>query len=239
VIATELSREPRTLAFTMITSAFAIQATMLRDPRETADETTSYRRAGAGVETSPDLDLVRKCADKDAAAMQELVQRYQPKLSRFISRMLNSPEDTEEAVIDVFMRVWQQAGRFEGRSSVSTWVYRIAANVAYDARHRRRTRPQTTTFEDERLPVDSAVDVEQEALTSLERDQQAALMRRAMAKLGEKDRLLLVLYYVEELAYDEISGIAGCSYPVLKTRLMRARQRLRTVLESLEPEAAS
>jgi RNA polymerase sigma-70 factor (ECF subfamily) len=222
----------------MTTTAFAIQAIMLRDPGDTADEIASHRRARSGVEASPDLDLVRQCADRDAAAMQELVRRYQPKLTRFISRMLNSLEDTEEAVIDVFMRVWQQAGRFQGRSSVSTWIYRIAANVAYDARHRRRTRPQTTTLDDERYPVNDVVDVEQEALTSLERTHQAALMQRAMDKLGEKDRLLLVLYYVEELGYDEISVIANCSYPVLKTRLMRARQRLRTLLESLQPETA-
>ena len=170
--------------------------------------------------------------------MQEIVRRYQPKLARFIGRLLVSPEDTEEAVIDVFVRVWQQAGRFEARSSFSTWLYRIAANVAYDVQHRRKTRPQTLPYLSDELLVSDGVDVEETAIGSLERAHQSEVISKALSTLSEGDRLLLVLYYLEELDYEEIREIARCTYPVLKTRLMRARQRLRSALERMNAEVA-
>lgn len=194
------------------------------------------RRGRTDLENWPDIDLVRRCAERDAAAMQEIVRRYQPKLVRFIGRLLGSPEDTEEAVVDVFVRVWQQAGRFEARSSFSTWLYRIAANVAYDAQHKRKTRPQTLPYLSEEQMVSDAVDVEDVALKSLERDERAQVLQRALDTLTSSDRLLLVLYYVEEMDYEEIREIAQCTYPVLKTRLMRARQRLRAALDRLQTE---
>ena len=170
--------------------------------------------------------------------MQEIVRRYQPKLVRFIGRLLASPEDTEEAVIAVFVRVWQQAGRFEARSSFSTWLYRNAANVAYDIQHRRKTRPQTLPFLSDELLAAEGGDVESTAIQGLERAHQSEVLQRALDTLSEGDRLLLVLYYLEEMEYEEIREIARCSYPVLKTRLMRARQRLRSALERMNAEVA-
>lgn len=211
---------------------------MLRNAGTSADEDAPGRRGRTDLENWPDIELVRRCAQRDSAAMQEIVRRYQAKLARFIGRLLVSPEDTEEAVIDVFVRVWQQAGRFEARSSFSTWLYRIAANVAYDVQHRRKTRPQTLPFTSDELMPSGSVNVEDTALTSLEREQQSQVMQRALNTLSDGDRLLLVLYYIEELDYEEIREIARCTYPVLKTRLMRARQRLRAALEHLQAEVA-
>lgn len=209
---------------------------MLRGSIDNSENIALGRRGRTDLENWPDIDLVRRCAERDPAAMQEIVRRYQPKLVRFIGRLLGSVEDTEEAVIDVFVRVWQQAGRFEARSSFSTWLYRIAANVAYDVQHRRKNRPQTMPFVSEDLIVSNAVDVEDAALTSLEREHQSKILQKALDTLNSGDRLLLVLYYIEELDYEEIREIARCTYPVLKTRLMRARQRLRAALEHLQTE---
>ncbi len=189
--------------------------------------------------SSSDSDLMRGCAKRSQAAMEELTRRYQPKLYRFLMRMLASPEDAEEAVIDVFVRVWQQAGRFEGRASVATWVYRIAANVAYDTIHRRKTRPQTAAYVDDRAAASDVVDVEEAAIASVHRTEQAAVLQRALEALSPGDRMVLVLYYVEEMGYDEIKDVLHISYPVLKTRLMRARQRLKSALATRGAEIAS
>jgi RNA polymerase sigma-70 factor (ECF subfamily) len=217
-------------------TTLAAPGAMLRNAGRSVEDIAPCRRGRTDLENWPDIELVRRCAERDSAAMQEIVRRYQPKLVRFVGRLLVSPEDTEEAVIDVFVRVWQQAGRFEARSSFSTWLYRIAANVAYDVQHRRKTRPQTLPYaSDDLLPSDT-VDVEETAITRLEREQQSRVMQRALNTLSDGDRLLLVLYYIEELDYEEIREIARCTYPVLKTRLMRARQRLRAALEHLQAE---
>jgi RNA polymerase sigma-70 factor (ECF subfamily) len=190
------------------------------------------------TESDIDLRLVQRCAEHDSAALREIVQRHQSKLYGFLYQILGSPEDAEEATQDVFLRVWQHAGRFEGRSGFATWLYRIGTNVAYDLLRRRKSRGQTTSLEE--ATVVSTVDAEAQALEGLERAESAQQLQRALQELRDDDRLLLVLYYGEERDYDEIRAITGYSYPVLKVRLLRARRRLRTILEarmgeSMEP----
>ena len=196
--------------------------------------TGSPRHEPAERDGGPDLVLVRRCARRDSAALREIVGRHQPKLYGFLLQILGSHEDTEEAVQDVFLRVWQQADRFEGRASFATWLYRIATNVAYDRLRRRKARAVTTSLWD--VPAVAAGDAEQEALQSLEREERARLLQQALQRLRAEDRLLLVLYYGEELDYDQIREITRYAYPVLKVRLMRARQRLRAAMDALTPE---
>ena len=192
-----------------------------------------------GTDEGTDQRLVHRCAERDQAALQELVQRYQPRLSRFLSRLLESREDTEEAVLDVFLRVWQQAPRFEGRASFATWLYRIASNVACDQLRQRTRQHRTTPLEDDTVGtggLPESVSIEEAALNRLEGEERSKQVQRALQSLRVEDRLLLVLYYSEELGYEEIGQITKHSYPVLKMRLMRARRRLRTVMDGQATE---
>ena len=184
-----------------------------------------------------DEDLVRGCARGENAALEELVRRYQPMLSRFLARLLQSPEDTEEAVLSVFLRVWQHASRFQHRALVRTWLYRIAANIAHDLQRQKRSRPVQTPDWREDCASDS-IDIEQEAIGHLERQERAEALIRALEALNPNDRLLLVLYYYEQRDYDEIQAIMSLSYTILKTRLTRARRRLRDHLEITTAEAS-
>jgi RNA polymerase sigma-70 factor (ECF subfamily) len=166
--------------------------------------------------------------------MEELVRRYQAPIYRFLLRMMGSQEDAEEAALDVFVKAWQHAGRFQYRAKVATWLYRIAVNIARDAHSRKKSKPVDPWPEEhelDHLAVDSAED---EALQTLSREQDAAKLNRALEKISPSDRLILVLYYLEERSYDEIQEIAGLSYTVLKTRLARARRRLRQSLEAVD-----
>lgn len=215
----------------------AADTNMLKRTRDAGNEFSHARRGRVDLEVEPDGGLLELCAARQAPALEELVRRYQSKLYLFLYRMIGSTEDTEEAVLDVFVRVWQQCGRFEGRSSVATWIYRIAANIALDTKRRRRSRPQTLPFEEEDRLSAAEGSVESEALNRLQQVERSKVMDRALQTLSGGDRLILVLYYVEELDYDEIREIMQCSYPVLKTRLMRARQRLRTAIEAIGSEA--
>ena len=189
---------------------------------------------GAPDERGTELALVRRCARHDADALHEIVRRYQPRLFRFLRRIIGSHEDTEEAVQDVFLRVWQQAHRFDGRASFATWLYRVAANVAYDTLRRRKTQCPALTLAD--VQAVSPVNAEEEALNGLARAERTGRIQQALLRLRAEDRLVLVLYYTEELEYDEMCRITGYAYPLLKVRLARARKRLRSVLESLGQE---
>lgn len=162
------------------------------------------------------------------------MRRHRDVLFCFLCRLLDSREDAEEAVQDVFVRAWQHAARFENRARVATWLYRIAVNIARDMQARRRARPQTTSSAvDEQAQIVFG-DAESAALEHLESTERRSALERALRRLDSNDRLLLVLYYLEERPYPEMQTITGVSYPILKMRLTRARRRLRRLLEASE-----
>ena len=208
-------------------------------PSSRSDKEPPERAQQHGIEDDSDRRLVQRCAARDPAALREIVGRYQPRLIRFLGRLLGSQEDTEEAALDVFLRVWQQAHRFEGRSSFSTWLYRIAANVACDRVRQKAAQGRTVPFEEgvapHKAPAES-VNAEKVALSRLEREERSRQLGQALQSLRVEDRLLLVLYYTEEMGYEEIGRVTNQSYPVLKMRLMRARRRLRAVMDALAAE---
>ncbi|MEP6753950.1 MAG: sigma-70 family RNA polymerase sigma factor [Chthonomonadales bacterium] len=177
-----------------------------------------------------DEDLLRRCADGDGSSLEELTRRHQAAIYRFLLRMLGSPEDAEEAALDVFVRAWQHAGRFQYRAKVATWLYRIAVNIARDVHSRKRSRPQEPWPENGDLLSMSVGSAETDALTNLERNLSSQKLKVALQSLSDGDRLILVLYYLEDRDYDEIQAITGLSYTVLKTRLARARKRLRSII---------
>jgi RNA polymerase sigma-70 factor (ECF subfamily) len=204
--------------------------------RLSASEPTQYLRGDA--QGLSDEDLLRLCAQGESAAMQALVQRHQPRLYRLLYRLMGSPEDAEEAVLDVFVRAWQHAPRFQHRARVATWLYRTAVNIAHDSWDRRKVRPQTTSPEAYHLAQNAVGNAEEVALSHLEREDRSRDLQRALHALRAGDRLLLVLYYLEERPYQEIQAITKLPYTVLKTRLTRARHRLRKLLESRDRKTA-
>jgi RNA polymerase sigma-70 factor (ECF subfamily) len=190
------------------------------------------------IQSASDEDLLRLCAESKEAALDELARRYRTPLYRFLVRLLNSTEDAEEAVLDVFVRAWHHAPRFQYRAKVATWLYRIAVNIARDMHSRKRARPQETRPDSYELAQASIGSAEEDALHRLQREESSQALERALNKLSESDRVLLVLYYLEEREYDEIQAITELSYTVLKTRLARARRRLKTLMETENRNAA-
>lgn len=202
-----------------------------------ADRLGGAGRPMADAQGASDEALLQQCAEGDSAALQELVRRYQAPLYRFLLRMLGSAEDAEEAALDVFVRAWQHAPRFQYRARVATWLYRIAVNIARDMHSRRMARPQETRPDSYDLAQAAIGSAEDDALHRLEREDRAHALHAAMERLSDSDRLLLVLYYFEERDYDEIQAITQLSYTVLKTRLARARKRLKGYLDAQNRES--
>ncbi len=201
----------------------------VRNPLSTHPPAVTAR---APERSSTDEDLLRACASGDRDALKELTHRHQAPIYRFLLRMMGSPEDAEEAAIDVFVKAWQNAPRFEYRAKVATWLYRIAMNIARDAHSRKKGKIQQPWPEAEELNRMAVGSAEDDAVRKLELDRQSVRLHRALARLSEQDRLVLVLYYLEDREYDDIKRITGLSYTVLKTRLARARRRLRTLLDA-------
>jgi RNA polymerase sigma-70 factor (ECF subfamily) len=181
-----------------------------------------------------DEALLRLCAEKDSASLEELARRYQAPLYRFLLRMMGSPEDAEEAVLEVFVKAWQNAHRFQYRARVGTWLYRIATNLARDKHLWRISRPREVGLEIADVAHMLGGSAEEDALHRLELGERVQALQRALAQLNPFDRMLLVLYYLEEWDYSQIQALTELSYPVLKTRLSRARRRLRKALQAEE-----
>jgi RNA polymerase sigma-70 factor (ECF subfamily) len=191
-----------------------------------------FDRSRGGVLTASDEDLLRLCASGENGALEELVRRYRTPLYRFLARLTGSTEDAEEAVLDVFVRAWQHAPRFQYRAKVATWLYRIAVNIARDMHSRKKARPQENRPDSYELSQAAIGSAEEDALNRLHGEERSRMLESALKKLGDTDRLILVLYYLEERDYEEIQEITQLSYTVLKTRLARARRRLKSLLEA-------
>ncbi len=171
----------------------------------------------------------------DRGEFARLVDAYSGPLYRLALNMLGNPSDAEDALQNTFLKVFQHVDTFEGRSSMSTWLYRIASNEALMLLRKRR--PESTfsemTAEDEGDQISDPVQItdwcclpEEEFLNSEGR----TALNRAVEHLPEKLRIVFVLRDIEDLSIQETSQVLDLSETAIKTRLLRARLRLREEL---------
>jgi RNA polymerase sigma-70 factor (ECF subfamily) len=192
-----------------------------------------------------DADLLRRCAAADGRALRLLFDRYQAPLAAYLYRVLGCREDAEEAVADVFVRVWRSAAGFMGDASIKNWLYRIALHVAIDLLRRRRRAPQSVVpFADldAHLAAAAGDEPEQAFLDAYQHERDRHALQGALGRIGAEDRVLLGLLYFEGCSYETICALTGYSLATVKSRLYRARQRLqrrfveiRDSDEALEP----
>lgn len=174
--------------------------------------------------TTSDEDLLRRIAAGDQLAMRVLFSRHQTAVFRFVLRLVRDETVAEDAVSETFLDVWRQAGAFEGRSRVSTWLLSIARFKALSGLRRRR---------EAGLDEEKAAEIEDEADTpevvSQKRDKGAAI-RLCMERLTSEHREVLDLVYYHEASVEEVARIVGIPEGTVKTRLFHARKKLAELL---------
>lgn len=180
-----------------------------------------------GADARSDAELVRKVARHDERALHELVHRHGDWAARFAERLTGSPHHAEEVVQSAFLRLWQHADRWEGRSRFSTWFYRVVHNLAID-----QLRAQRQVMEplDESLP-----DTRPAVADEVERTQRDARVRAALARLPERQRSAIILSHYEDCTQAEAAQILGISEGALESLLSRARLALRQSLADERP----
>jgi RNA polymerase sigma-70 factor (ECF subfamily) len=179
-------------------------------------------------QTSYSLDALR---DGDRAEFARIVEEYSPMVYRLGLKMLNNPQDAEDILQETFIKAYKHIHSFDGRSSVSTWLYRIATNEALMSL--RKKRPDTISFDmpsiyesepQEPLQiVDWCCLPEDEYLTAEGR----LRLDQAAERLPESLRIVFVLRDIEGLSTRETAEVLNISEMAVKTRLSRARLRLR------------
>lgn len=195
-------------------------------------------KASINVEALSDHELVAAARDGDELAFQEVVRRYRTPITNFVYRMLNDYEMAIDLAQETFVRVFTSLGRYEANYSFSTYIYRIASNLAISEIRKRKRRRVVSLFgvftgEDGEAVEHDPADDRQLAEDALLEAERKRAVRRAIASLPEKYRTALVLRDIEDHSYEQIAAILDLSEGTVKSRINRARNLLREKLEHL------
>jgi RNA polymerase sigma-70 factor (ECF subfamily) len=174
--------------------------------------------------TTSDEVLIARIAKGDRLAMEELYGRYRVPVYRFVLRMVRNATIAEDLNSDVFLDVWRQAGTFEGRSAVSTWLFSIARFKALNVLQRR----PMEELDDEKAGAvaDQADDPE----IALAKKDKAAVLRACLLKLSAEHREIVNLVYYQHKSVEDVAGIVGIPEATVKTRMFYARKKLSELL---------
>jgi len=181
--------------------------------------------------TITDEELLAEARQGDQDAFHELIDRYAEGLFRLAFRLVGSGADAEDVLQETFLGAFEHMQRFEGRSTVKTWLSRILIRQAARC-HRRRSRRRTLP-----LPVGTGADkAEVRAGTSVSDDANRRLdVERALRQLGPEHREVVVLREFEGMSYSEMAQALGVPVGTVESRLYRARQALKEALNDYLP----
>lgn len=189
-----------------------------------------------------DLDLINQFRKGDQLAFEELLSRYSNKVFSLATRLTRNPEDAEEVLQDVFVTVHRKIAGFEGKSSFSSWLYRVTVNAAFMKLRKRRQDP-AVALEDvvaQSHNVAALNSPETAYVDSLSiRNEMLEALEAAIRKLPDDYRPVFVLRDVDGLTSREVGRILNLTVPAVKSRLHRSRLMLRRRLSRFfeEPRA--
>jgi RNA polymerase sigma-70 factor, ECF subfamily len=185
---------------------------------------------------APDHEWLSALERGDSAAFDRLVREMGPRVQAVIRRLLDDPNDIDDAIADTFATVFQKIGQFERGAQLSTWIHRIAVNAALLKLRSRRTRKElfagaltdeasgATSFEWRAGAVDSAD-------ASPEDSELESLLRTSILKLPENHRTVIELRDIQRRSPEETAATLGITRNAVKIRLHRARRALKSALE--------
>jgi RNA polymerase sigma-70 factor (ECF subfamily) len=178
------------------------------------------------MQATSDEALIGRIATGDKVAMQVLFARHHVRVYRFVLRLVRDQTQAEDLISEVFLDVWRQAGKFEARSAVSTWLLAIARYKALSALRRRP---------DEELDEETAAAIEDpgdDPETALEKKDKGEILRKCLTALSPEHREIIDLVYYHEKSVEEVAEIVKIPENTVKTRMFYARKRLAELLKA-------
>jgi RNA polymerase sigma-70 factor (ECF subfamily) len=180
--------------------------------------------------------LVEQCRRGDPHAFARLVALHEGMVFNLAARLLGETEEARDVAQEVFLQVFRTLGRFEGRSTLKTWIYRIVVNQC-----RNRQRWWRRRRKERSCPIDALTPADEARLAEagtgmegpderLERRERARAVQSALAQISFEHRAVLLLREVEGLSCEEIAGTLSLPEGTVKSRLSRAREALRRAL---------
>ena len=185
-----------------------------------------------------EIELVTRCQRGEAEAFDELVTRYRTRIFGMIYNMVHNEQDAWDLAQDAFLKAWKSIGRFRGKSSFYTWIYRIVMNVTIDHMRKKHVRGGAE-FDDavqlkeidpaaKTLPKADALPFER-----MERGELRLKIDNAIAQLTPEHRAVILMKETEDMQYHEIAEALECSIGTVMSRLFYARKRLQSLLKDV------
>jgi len=200
-------------------------------------EITLESTEGLSAGTDAESDLVELCRHGDPEAFARLVGLHERMVFNLAARLLGDTEEARDLSQDVFLQVYRSLGRFQGRSSLKTWIYRIVVNQCHNRRrswHRHRHEKcsaiEDMTAAEEAKASAACARPEASPFQQLDRNERAKRVQRALLAIPFHHRSVLVLREVEGLSCEAIASALGLPEGTVKSRLARAREALRVRL---------
>ncbi|MBV9968460.1 MAG: sigma-70 family RNA polymerase sigma factor [Xanthobacteraceae bacterium] len=179
----------------------------------------------ANTAASDDV-LIGRIAQGDRLAMQVLFARHHVRVYRFVLRLVRNEAAAEDLISEVFLDVWRQADRFEGRSTVSTWLLAIARFKALSSMRRK---PDEELDEETAATIEDASDSPE---ISLQKKDKSEVLRGCLQQLSLEHREVIDLVYYHEKSVEEVAEIVGIPEATVKTRMFYARKKLSELLKA-------
>jgi RNA polymerase sigma-70 factor (ECF subfamily) len=165
--------------------------------------------------------MVHRCQAGERAAFEELFELYQPRLKYYVRRLDNDSNRTDDILQDVWLSVFKKIHKLKDAKSFDVWLYRIARNKVYD-RFRRKDR-HVKLLED-KFPVSNSIEPTFDA-------DDTEKLHRALTRLKTHHREVLTLCFIEQMSYQSIADVVGCSVGTIRSRIYYAKQSLREEME--------
>lgn len=182
--------------------------------------------------------LIERARKGDAAALHRLVRKHQERAYGYAFRLTRNSEEAGDIVAEAFVRVNNAVRNFKGNSAFTTWLYRIITNCYLDHRKKERTRqalsldnPVAGSEEEGPREIEDSTYMPDK---DVESQQRGVLVDRALRRLPDFQRAMIVMYHMEELSYEEIAESLDLPLGTVKSRLNRARLSLRELLSKHE-----
>ena len=185
----------------------------------------------------PDARLMVQVKDGDESAFEELVAKYQDRVLTVLFNAIGSREEAEDLTQEVFLRVYRARHGYQPSAKFSTWIFTITNNLAMNARRSRKVRRTVAIQSRDSGPLGArpqeqlVAEKSPSASGQLHASEVAEMVREAVGKLDERQRMAVLLNKFEDLGYAEIAQIMGTTPSAIKSLLSRARTNLREMLE--------
>ena len=186
-------------------------------------------RSKVAFRDTPEAEVVRRAQGGDEAAFRQIVERHRSKVFSIIYGIVRNRNDAEDIAQQVFTKIYFSLKGFDFRSSLITWVYKIAVNECYDYLRKQKVRKlvyESDLGEDDARSLENSPMVVEKAPSASATVERRDFLMKLLEKVSEEERLLLIQKEVEGLTVEELARMTGLNENTIKVKLFRARQKL-------------